>query len=133
MKVFGFLTTLLVLFSGCVSEPVTTSEHMIFSTKIITFQRGDSLKTVSITHSCTCPFSWSSIVVPDTGIKTSPGDTAWLIFPWVKPTKMIGDQHSVPIETRPRWYDADTNRTTIIIQSDNNTYGTDTLQIVAIR
>src|ERR1044071_3314765 len=133
MRVFGFLAILLVLCSGCVSEPVTTSEHMIFSSKVVRFERGVSSASISITHSCTCPFGWTSTVIPESAIKTTDKDTAWLIFPWVDPTMMVGDQHNGPIETRPGSYDADTNYATIIIRSEHNTYGTDTIQIVAIR
>src|SRR6266508_472019 len=109
MKSLGLLATLLVLLSGCVSEPSTTSQHMIFSSKAITFARGDSVTTVSITHSCTCPFEWSSVIIKSDTVN-------WLGFPH----DTTGDHHNISIITRPSLYPNDTNEARIAINSKNN-------------
>jgi hypothetical protein len=127
MKTLGYLIALLVLFAGCVSEPAPSEDHMIFSSKSFTFVSGDTVETVSITHSCTCPFSWEATVIPQSAIDITDTDTGWLVFP----KKMTGDHHDIPIETRPKYYDSATNHATIIIRS--NRYGNDTMQVIAIK
>ena len=123
MKALGLLVTILVLLSSCASDPVTSSEHMIFSSQAFRFQHGDSLTAVSITHSCTCPFTWTSTLTANDTLDT----LAWLGFP----KSMAGDQHEVPIVTHPWLYPHDTNRASILIKS--NSYGNETISVTAIR
>jgi hypothetical protein len=41
---------------------------MTVSPLSLVFESGDSVKTVSITHNCTCPFTWSGSPVDTSGL-----------------------------------------------------------------
>lgn len=114
------LAALALVLSACSIDPPTTSEYMIISPKSITFAKGDSATAVSITHSCTCAFSWHASLTPASAV-------SWLVFP----TDTTGDHKSLPMITRPSLYPNDTNEAWISINS--NHYGADTIHVIAIR
>ena len=122
---FGLALSLLVLLS-CATTPVTT-EYMIISPKTVTFDHAlnhdDTARTVSITHSCTCPFSWTSDIH-----RVDTTDTlAWITFPH----DTVGDHGSIPIAVHPWEMPKDTNYALVAINS--NSYGSDTIHVIAIR
>ena len=107
----------LALFAGCTVTTPTVQERMIIAPTTIVFSHSiDS--TVSITHSCTCPFYWWSSIQP-----VAP----WLIFP----DSGAGDKNDVPISIDSSKLTLGTNQATIRIMS--NSYGTDTIQVTAIK
>ncbi len=107
------------LFAGCSVAPAI-QERMIIAPHAIVFPSSTSDSAVSITHSCTCPFSWNATISPSI-------DTAWLTFQ----TSMTGDKSDVPISIHRSLLTADTNRATILILS--NSYGNDSIAVTAIR
>ncbi|HET6401752.1 MAG TPA: hypothetical protein VFH95_10170 [Candidatus Kapabacteria bacterium] len=105
--------------SGCANDPIV-QERMVIAPDTIVFRSPVMDSGISITHTCSCPFSWSATVSPVS-------DTAWLTFP----TYQSGDKKDVPISIDRAKLPADTNRAAIAIAS--NSYGTDTLVVIAIR
>jgi hypothetical protein len=119
---FGFSLLLFALLASCATAPVTR-EYMIISPKMITFDhRGDTTKSVSITHSCTCPFEWSSAFSTDTA-------SHWITFTH----DTVGDHSSIPIIVHPWMLPKDTNDAWIAINSAHGSYGTDTIHVTAYR
>ncbi len=58
MKIVVALFLLMFIAAGC-SETTTSYERkMELSPKTLVFQPSETQKTVSITHTCPCPFSW---------------------------------------------------------------------------
>jgi hypothetical protein len=107
------------LFVGCsVASPVQ-QEYMIVAPHSIVFSTSTpDTMTVSITHSCTCPFSWNATVSPA---------SAWLSFPG----SLTGDKTDIPISVDTALLTADTTRATILIVS--NSYGDDSIVVTAIK
>jgi hypothetical protein len=105
--------------AGCVNAPIT-QEYMIVNPHTVVLPKGDSVSAVSITHSCTCPFTWTSTIAPASA-------SGWLQFP----LDTTGDHPSIPIAVFPSRMPSDTNRATITINS--NSYGSDSIQVVAYR
>jgi hypothetical protein len=108
---------LTVLFAGCSVAPAV-QEHMIIAPHTIVFSSSAPDSTVSITHSCTCPFSWDATVSPV---------SLWLTFQ----TSQSGDKSDIPISIDTALLPADTNRATILIVS--NSYGDDSIIVTAIK
>ncbi len=105
------------MLAGCsVAPPV--QEHMIIAPHSMVLSVSTPDSSVSITHSCTCPFSWNATVSP-----VSP----WLSFP----ASQTGDKSDVPISIDSALLTADTNRATIVIAS--NSYGEDSIVVTAIK
>ncbi len=105
------------LFAGCSVAPAV-QEHMIVAPHTMVLSSSTPDSTVSITHSCTCPFSWNATVSP-----VSP----WLTFP----SSQTGDKSDIPISIDTALLMADTNRATILIVS--NSYGDDSIVVTAIK
>ena len=108
------LITFVSFVAGCTTETIQ-QEKMVVSPNTIIFAKGETAKTVSITHTCTCPFSWTATVV-------DPSAT-WLTFP----ASMSGDNASVPISFDVSKLALDSAQTTVIIVS--NQYGADTMLV----
>jgi hypothetical protein len=106
-----------MLFAGCSVAPAV-QEYMIVAPHTIVLSSSVLDSTVSITHSCTCPFSWNATV--------SPG-SPWLTFQ----TSQSGDKSDIPISIDTTLLPADTNRATILIVS--NSYGDDSIVVTAIK
>ncbi len=117
LRLFCFLIVPLALVAGCVNPPIT-QEYMIVNPHSVVLPKGDSVSAVSITHSCTCPFTWTSKITP-------PSASAWLLFP----LDTTGDHSSIQLSVLPSQMPADTNRATITITS--NSYGIDSIVVVA--
>lgn len=118
MKFTGFAIAIAFVLSGCFTEPPATTERMVIDPHTLSFSKPDTTQYVSITHTCTCPFSWQSKVVP-----ASP----WLFFP----ADTVGDHASIAVTIERSLMTTDTGRATVVITS--NSYGIDSIQIVAIR
>jgi hypothetical protein len=118
--------------------PPATQEYMTISPDTIVFAHGDSIASISIKHSCTCPFSWHSSFLAQTDTIIH-GDTAthtltvldtvknWLLFP----ADTTGDQANVPILTHPSEYQRNLDTAKVVIAS--NSYGIDTIYVIAHR
>ncbi|HZK76592.1 MAG TPA: hypothetical protein VFD13_06760 [Candidatus Kapabacteria bacterium] len=109
----------LAMLTGCMNEPIV-QERMVIAPDTVVFRPATSDSTISITHTCSCPFSWSATISPIS-------DTAWLHFP----TYQSGDKNDVPLSIDRAKLTADTSRANIAVAS--NSYGTDTIVVVAIR
>jgi hypothetical protein len=114
---YAFVISIALLFAGCSVAPAV-QEYMIVAPHSIVFSPSALDSTVSITHSCTCPFSWNASVSP-----VSP----WLTFQ----TSQSGDKSDIPISIDTSLLFADTNRATILIIS--NSYGDDSIVVTAIK
>jgi hypothetical protein len=109
--------SIVALLLGCSVAPQAQQEYMIIAPHTIVFSSTlDS--TVSIMHSCTCPFYWNTTVSP-----VSP----WLVFP----ESLTGDKTDVPISIDTSHLIGDTSRATILIVS--NSYGEDSILVTAIK
>lgn len=84
----------------------------------VLFTALDSVKAVSITHTCTCPFSWTSQVLP-----VSP----WLIVP----ADTSGDHADIPFRIDRSKLTADTAIAVVHIHS--NSYGEDSVTVTVYR
>lgn len=85
MKTVIALVLLIFIAVGC-SETTTSYERkMELSPKTLVFQQSETQKTVSITHTCTCAFSWQC---------TSRDTSGALILV----TSGSGDNSAVPIQ-----------------------------------
>ncbi len=113
----GVLLASIVGNVGCSVAPAV-QEHMIIAPHTIVFSASTLDSTVSITHSCTCPFSWYDSIYPP---------APWLTFP----SRQNGDKADVPIVIDTSMLSADTNRATILIIS--NSYGDDSILVTAIK
>ncbi|MDP4200058.1 MAG: hypothetical protein Q8922_06425 [Bacteroidota bacterium] len=118
MKLLRLLFLLSPVVAGCLTNPPITQEYMTVSPRSVVFAKGDSGSTISITHSCTCPFTWTSKITPSSA-------SAWLQFP----PDTTGDHSNIQISVLPSHMSADTNRATITITS--NSYGMDSIEVVA--
>ncbi|MFI5201001.1 MAG: hypothetical protein ACHQNE_01260 [Candidatus Kapaibacterium sp.] len=105
--------------SGCMNDPIV-QERMVIAPDTIVFRSPATDSTISITHTCSCPFSWNATVSPI-------ADTAWLTFP----TYQSGDKSDVPISIDRTKLLSDTSRAAIAIAS--NSYGTDTIVVMAVK
>ena len=108
-----------MMLAGCMNDPIV-QERMVIAPDTIVFRSPAMDSTISITHTCSCPFSWSATVSPAT-------DTAWLHFQ----TYQSGDKKDVPISIDRTKLSSDTCRAAIVIAS--NSYGTDTIVAIAIK
>ncbi len=99
---------------GCTTNAPVVSEYMIIAPHSIAMTAARPDSTVSITHSCTCPFTWNSTIIP-----ASP----WLTFP----TYQNGDKTDVPISIDTSQLPVGTSHASIIINS--NSYGEDSILV----
>ena len=105
--------------ASCANEPIV-SEFMIIAPDSIVLRAPTQDTTISITHSCSCPFSWTATITPLP-------DTAWLKFQ----NYQSGDKTNVPLTIDRARLQTDTNRATIRLAS--NSYGDTTITVIAIR
>ena len=105
--------------AGCADDAITQDDMVIDPHNVVLSSAAMS-SHISITHTCTCPFSWSATVTP-----SSP----WLTFP----STMSGDNPNVPISIDTAKLSQDTSRAMIVIQSTGDRYGSDTIQVTAVR
>lgn len=117
---FAFAVLLSALLAGCSVTAPVQQEYMIIAPHSIVLASPVSDSTVSITHSCTCPFTWNATISPSI-------DTSWLIFP----TYQSGDKTDIPISIDTSKLATGTSRATILIVS--NSYGEDSIVVTAIK
>lgn len=104
---------------GC-SDPSTqyVTHEMSVSPKSLIFEHGDTVKTLSITHNCTCPFNWSVVVTPPNGV--------------LKDTSGYMDNSSMPLRVVDRSkMTSDTMQTMVVV--NGQFYGIDTVMVTVIR
>lgn len=111
-----------VLCFGCDNGTIVVDDaRMIVSPTTLVFEHGDSVKMVSITHTCTCAFTWTATVTPPNGV--------------IVDTSGTGDNKAVAIRIADRSkMTSDTLQTKIVVS--NNTparYGIDTIAVTVIR
>lgn len=58
MKLVITLVLLVFMAAGCSDDTTSFERKMELSPKTLVFQPSETQKTVAITHTCTCPFSW---------------------------------------------------------------------------
>ncbi|GEM_PF-2175588 len=108
---------LLAVAIGCSNAPIIP-EYMIIQPDTLILRAPTADTTVSITHSCTCPFSWNSTVNPP---------SPWLTFQ----NYQSGDRMNIPISIDRTKLTSDTSRAIVSIAS--NSYGDTTIVIEAIK
>ena len=90
---------------------------MTITPRSVVFQSGDSMKTISITHNCTCPFNWNGTPVDSTNtLKAFSGN---------------GDNTAKEVSIIRANLTTDTLTVYWIVTS--NGYGTDTIRATIIR
>jgi hypothetical protein len=115
MRYFFLLT--IAFLSGCDNTTTTTTTHeQVIAPKSLTFAHGESVKTLSITHTCTCPFTWYVTVLNPNAV--------------LKDTIGTGDNTAVPFTIDRSKLTVDTLIDAIAIHS---AYGTDTIQITVLK
>jgi hypothetical protein len=106
---------------GCSNTPIIV-EKMVISPDTLVLHPADSATTVSITHTCTCPFSWSATVYPASN---------WLVSGQNISSYQSGDKSDVAVSINRYLLTADTSRAMIHIAS--NAYGEDSILVIAIK
>ena len=117
-----FILSLAFLCISCSTNPPIIVESMVLPIDTVVFHSPDSMKTVSITHTCTCPFSWSATVMPTTN---------WLVVGTNFPSNQSGDKTDVPLSINRWLLTSDTNTATIRIVS--NSYGDTSITVIAYK
>jgi hypothetical protein len=117
MKLF-FLIIFTSAIIGCYNNSTTYTTHELVVTPLsLTFAHTDNTKTLSITHTCTCPFSWNVNVLDSTRV--------------LKDTSGIGDNTQVLITIDRSKLTVDTLR--VSLQITSNGYGTDTVLVTVLK
>ncbi len=115
MKIL-FICLFAIAINGCTTDTTYTVHEMVVSPKSLTFSSGDTVKTLSITHTCTCPFSWNVNVLTLTSVlQNSTGS---------------GDNTQVPIKIDRTKLTRDTLLASLQITS---VYGKDTVQVMILK
>jgi hypothetical protein len=114
----------LILTVGCSTNSALVPEYMTVSPHLLTYQTADNVHTVALTHSCTCPITWT--------ITKSDSEK------WVKVTpSAINDQGNFPVTIDRSLLTRDTSIAYLYVTT--NEYKTqsgnlfDTVMIKAIR
>jgi hypothetical protein len=121
MNKFYFLFLSAILF-GCSDNGLVLEERtMIVKPTALFFEHGEETKTISITHTCTCAFSWTCSITPPNGVLAD--------------TTGVGDSPSVVIRVADRSkMPSDTLYTKIIVNNNSPlVYGIDTVSVTVIR
>ena len=123
MKYWFLLLASTFVFSSCEQNTTFVQEKMVIDPHTVVFAAPDTAKTISITHTCTCPFYWN----------TTDLDTAkhWLKLTQNFPAYRNGDWSTVPISIDRSQLMAATD--TVRLQIASNSYGWDTIRVVAIK
>lgn len=102
---------------GCESAVVSEERRMTVSPLSLVFEPGDSVKTLSITHNCSCPFSWNGTPVDSTNTLIAFSGT--------------GDNTGKEVAIMRANLTVDTLQTYWVVTS--NGYGTDTVRVTIFR
>jgi hypothetical protein len=116
------ILSLAIFCIGCSQNAPITVEKMVISPDTVVFPAGDSVAAVSITHTCTCPFSWNATISPATD---------WLVLDTNFQSYQSGDKDDVPVSINRWLLTSDTSRTFIHIVS--NAYGGDSILVIAYK
>jgi hypothetical protein len=103
--------------ASCTNDSVEPA-RMVIAPKAIEFMAGDSVEQLSITHTCTCPFTWWSSV---------PANAPWLVFP----NSMQGDHADVAVTIDRTKLTADS--ASCFVRITSNAYGIDSIEVKAYR
>lgn len=115
---FLFVVICAALCISCYSNTTTYTVHeMIITPKMLVYAHSDTIKTISITHTCTCPFNWNINVLAGT--------------PILKNSSGAGDNTQVPISIDRSMLTVDTVHA--MLQITSNGYGTDTVQVTVVK
>jgi hypothetical protein len=57
MKIVSLILLVFIAF-GCSESTTEFERKMVLSPKTLVFEPSETQKTVAITHTCTCPFTW---------------------------------------------------------------------------
>lgn len=107
-----------ICFISC-SDSITTTytvQHQVITPHSLIFASADTMKTISITHTCTCPFSWNVNVLTATQALQSFSGT--------------GDNAKVEIHLDRTKLMVDTLMAMMEVHS---AYGRDTVQVTVLR
>ena len=102
---------------GCDSTTTVEEKAMTVTPLSLTFQAGESSKTISITHNCSCPFTWNGTPVDSTGTLMAFSGTM--------------DNTAKDISIMRANLQSDTLNAYWVVTS--NGYGTDTIHVTVIR
>ena len=105
-----------ILIWGCTDNSTTVTIHeMSVTPTTLTFSHADTVKTISITHNCTCPFTWNVNVLTATqAIQgfTGTGDNTHVAIQ-IDRSKMTGDTLLTELQVKSG-YGSDTVKVTIL-------------------
>jgi len=118
-KMIKTLILLLVIGSclGCDSAVTAEEQKMTVTPLSLVFESGDSVKTLSVTHNCTCPFTWNGTPVDSTNT--------------LKAFSGSGDNTAKEVSILRANLTVDTLNAYWVVTS--NGYGTDTVRVTIIR
>jgi hypothetical protein len=115
--IFLILAFAIVTFGGCADTTGTsTTRQQSVSPKALVYLPPDTLKNLSITHNCTCPFNWNCVSYDTTGTLIVIGGT--------------GDNTSVPVKVNRSNLAVDTLQTYLAVRS---AFGIDTVHVTVYR
>ena len=109
---------------ACSTTDTLVQEYMMVSPHQLTFTVPDTTRTMTVAHSCTCPFTWTLLAYPP---------APWLTIP----AGGSGDQNNVLIKIDRSLMTTDTAKA--LIQINSTQYSTkdgrryDTVQVTAYR
>ena len=107
--------------TSCFTTTPIVQERMVIEPRIITFAAPDTSKTISITHTCTCPFYWNAT--------TSDASKQWLVVGRNFPASMQGDRSSITVSIdRSKLTKASD---TLRVRVQSNSYGADSITVIA--
>lgn len=115
---FLFLLVIAVAFVSC-SDSISntgTVQKQVITPRVLIFASADTVKTISITHTCTCPFSWNVNVLTATQVLKSFSGT--------------GDNSNVEIHIDRSKLTGDSLHAAMEIHS---VYGRDTVQVTVLK
>lgn len=105
------------LLYGCESNTTVEEQKMTVSPLELVFQSGESTKTLSVTHNCSCPFNWNGAPLDSTGtLQAFSGN---------------GDNTAKEVTILREQMVSDTLNAAWVVTS--NGYGTDTVRVTVIR
>lgn len=113
----GFALWCMMVLTSCATESVQP-ERMVIAPRTLEFSSADTAKSVSITHTCTCPFTWWTSV---------PAEASWLQVP----ASMQGDHTDIRILVDRSKMTSDSVHA--YVRFTSNAYGVDSLEVIARR
>ena len=115
---------MILFLAGCFPSTAVVPEYMTVSPHLLTYAPGQTIHTMALTHSCTCPITWT--ILP-------PPNTAWLQVG----TSHVGDVDHDTVRVDRTQLTQDTSRA--LLQISSGEYKTqsgdlyDTVMVVVYR